>query len=411
MVAPQERQTSIAPRMASRPVRQRTGVLAGIGLAVALALTGCGTVPAPDEFPDPPRLTARTPSLDRLATLPPPARQLVVAVYQFGDQTGQNKPNDDFPEYSRAVTQGAGSVLVNALKRTGNGAWFRVVERASLPALLQERRIIRQMREAYGGNGLPPLPPLVYAGLLLDGGIIGYDSNIVTGGAGARFLGIGADRQYRKDTVTVYLRAISVQTGEVLKSVSASKTIYSVALRAGAFRYIDFQELLEVEVGTTTNEPVLLAVRQAIEKAVHALVAEGLLDDYWTLGDPAREPEIVGPYLRERDGIIERASYDLPPGTDLPAGDRVGPETRPLPSSPGAAGDDARTFLTVPQVQAREPRAGAPEAELDGTEAATPEAQTGPTYVLPTPDGRSPIPNGQTRRSLPAVRTDQPVPR
>ncbi len=377
------------------PVRRSLRLLAVLGAGAALA--ACGTPRPPEAFPDPPALTPRTPSLDRLTTLPPPARQLVVAVYQFGDQTGQNKPNDEFPEYSRAVTQGANAVLINALKRTGNGAWFRVVERASLPALLQERRIIRQMREAYAAGSLPPLAPLTYAGLLLDGGIIGYDSNIVTGGAGARFLGIGGDTQYRKDTVTVYLRAVSVQTGEVLKSVSASKTIYSVALRAGAFRYIDFQELLEIEVGTTTNEPVLLAVRQAVEKAVHALIAEGLQADHWSLRDPAQEADIVGQYLRERDGILERASYSLPPDADLSAPTQVGPA-----NGGGAA--------TLPQVEGREPRPGSAEPELEEAPGREP-GEEGPTYVLPTPNGRSPIPDGQTRRTLPDVRTQQPVPR
>ncbi len=35
----------------------------------------------------------------------------------------------------------------------------------------------------------PNLPSLLFAGLILDGGIIGYDCNTVTGGLGARYLG------------------------------------------------------------------------------------------------------------------------------------------------------------------------------------------------------------------------------
>src|SRR3546814_6428192 len=96
--------------------------------------------------------------------------------------------------------------------------------------LLNERQIIREMRERYlGETQVNPqaLPAMLFAGVLLEGGVIGYDTNTVTGGAGASFLGIGGRTEYRQDTVTVYLRAVSVRTGEVLTSVTASKTIAS----------------------------------------------------------------------------------------------------------------------------------------------------------------------------------------
>ena len=251
-------------------------------------------------------------SLDNLLSLPPPDRPLSVAVYSFNDQTGQNKPNDNFTEYSRAVTQGGNALLINALKRTGNNSWFTVVERSSLPQLLQERQIIRQTRQAYGGEGLQPLRPLLYAGLLIDGGIIGYDSNTLTGGFGARFLGIGGDVKYRRDTVTVYLRAISVQTGEVIKSVSASKTIYSAALGGSAFRYVGFKDLLEIEAGVTTNEPVTLAVKQAIEKSVYNLVLDGVVDNYWSFRDPSAKERIIPKYLEEREGFYNVRTVQNP---------------------------------------------------------------------------------------------------
>ena len=42
------------------------------------------------------------------------------------------------------------------------------------------------------------------------GGIIGYDANILTGGFGANFLGIGGNTEYRRDNVSVYVRAVSI---------------------------------------------------------------------------------------------------------------------------------------------------------------------------------------------------------
>src|SRR3546814_18226733 len=103
-----------------------------------------------------------------------------------------------------------------------------------------------------------------------------YTTLFRSGGAGAAFLGIGGRTEYRQDTVTVYIRAVSVRTGEVLTTVTASKTIASYALGASAFKFVGFKELLEAEAGFTTNEPDQLALKQAIEQAVYAHVLEGV---------------------------------------------------------------------------------------------------------------------------------------
>ena len=79
-------------------------------------------------------------------------------------------------------------------KDTGNGTWFRVVERGlGLDNLVRERQIIRSTRDDVrkAGGEAPDLQPMLFAGILLEGGIVGYDSNIETGGNGARYLGIG----------------------------------------------------------------------------------------------------------------------------------------------------------------------------------------------------------------------------
>ncbi|WP_201445532.1 CsgG/HfaB family protein [Belnapia sp. F-4-1] len=253
--------------------------------------------------------------------MPAPARKLDIAVFAFTDQTGRHLPNENFAEYSFAVTQGGAAILINTLKDAGSGRWFTVLERNRLADLFQERQIIRANRsEALGPNGqpLPPLGPLRNAGLMVTGGIIGYDSNVLTGGIGANFLGIGATTEYRRDNVSVYLRIISILTGEVLVSVTTDKTIYSVAVQGLLSRYVGFNRLLNAEAGVTTNEPRQVAVRQAIEKAVYAAILEGANRNYWKFADEDVGRGLVDSYLETRDGDIPDRATSVAP-TNPPA--------------------------------------------------------------------------------------------
>ena len=284
---------------------------AGLAAVAASAmLSGCSTIPVAPKLPETSHLAVypqKTQTQRTLAEIPPPARPVAIAVYGFTDQTGQFKPSEQGQTLSRAVTQGGASILVKALQDAGNRRWFTIVEREQLRNLLNERQIIREMRERYlGETGVNPqaLPAMLFAGVLLEGGIIGYDSNTMTGGAGAGFLGIGARQEYRQDTVTVYLRAISVRTGEVLTSVTTSKTIASHSLGASAFRYVAFRELLEAEAGFTTNEPDVLALQQAIEKAVYGVVMEGIDLKLWDFADATAGFPFLSRYRQERDGVF-----------------------------------------------------------------------------------------------------------
>lgn len=221
-----------------------------------------------------------------LDTLPPPVRKLDVSVYNFPDLTGQNKSNDNFAEFSRAVTQGGSSILTDVLLKAGGGAWFNVVERADLQSLLEERQIIQNTRTALMGKKAPSLPPLRFAGVILDGGVVGYDTNETTGGAGASYLGVGPNVQYRQDIVTVALRAVSVQTGRVLASVTTTKTIYSVNLGVTGFLFAAVDEILQADIGISKNSPPTLAVREAIQLAVYSLIFQGVKNGLWQFKDP-----------------------------------------------------------------------------------------------------------------------------
>jgi curli production assembly/transport component CsgG len=229
-----------------------------------------------------------TSTIERLREIPDLDNQpqITVAVYSFTDQTGQRKPSPNFSQLSTAVTQGPDVWVISALKAVSDGDWFKVVERKGLGNLIKERQLIRSTRELYDGEtqALNTLKPLVFAGLIIEGGIVGYDSNVTSGGIGARYFGIGIKEQYRTDQVTVSLRVVAVQTGEILLSVSASKTIASYSQGGDVFRFLDLgTKALEFESGNATNEPVNYAIRSAIEYAVLQMVYEGVNKKLWKM--------------------------------------------------------------------------------------------------------------------------------
>ncbi len=239
---------------------------------------------------DGPATIQEAPESLRLKAVPPlDGKPITIAVYGFMDKTGQRKPADKIANLSSAVTQGAEVWVINALKDVGGGSWFEVVERVGLDNLVKERQLIRNTREVYEKdlpNGPTPLKPMVFAGLILEGGIVGYDSNVAVGGVGARYLGVGLQDEYRVDTVTVVMRLVSVSTGKVLMSVATEKSIASYRTGADVFKFLDLgTKLVESEIGWSINEPVNYAVRAAVEAGIVELIYEGERKEYWKFKD------------------------------------------------------------------------------------------------------------------------------
>lgn len=231
-----------------------------------------------------------------LVNLPTPKGKIVVAVYKFADQTGQYKANATSTSFSTSVTQGATSMLIEALQST---KWFIPVEREGLNNLLTERKILMAKLKPDGKED--SLPKLYHAPILLEGGIITYETNVSTGGIGARYLGIGGSTQYQKDQIALYLRAVDVNRGDVLLSVSTTKSILSEEINFGVFKFIDTDKILEGELGYTRNEPPQLCVLEALEKAVLSLIIEGILDRKWELQNPADiNNPVIRKYLEEK---------------------------------------------------------------------------------------------------------------
>ena len=273
-----------------------------IYLGGTLLLTSCSAYFNQPLSQQPSRTGEFSKSTVPLLNLPPAAQPIEVAVYNFSDQTGQYKAVENGSTFSTAVSQGGTTMLIKALEDSG---WFIPIERENLSNLSTERNIIRNTKQEYIKNlnpNEPPLPPLLYAGLLLEGGIISYDTNIITGGVGARYFGLGGSAKYRQDRITVYLRAVSTSNGEILKTVYVSKTILSQAVDASFFRFVKFQRLLEAETGITQNEPVQLAMKDAIEKAVHDLIIEGIAKQFWsTQGGKEVNDQLVAEYFVDKN--------------------------------------------------------------------------------------------------------------
>lgn len=266
-------------------------------------LQACSSIFGLPSDPEKPTLGETTASTAELKNIPLPKEKIVIGVYKFRDQTGQYKPSENGNNWSTAVPQGTTTILIKALE---DSRWFIPIERENIANLLNERQIIRSTRQEYSKDtdkNSPSLPPLLYAGILLEGGVISYDSNILTGGLGARYFGIGASTQYRQDRITIYLRAVSTLNGEILKTVYTSKTILSTSVNGSFFRYIDTERLLEAEVGLTQNEPVQLAVTEAIEKAVKSLIVEGIRDKIWgkAAADAGDYQALINEYSKEQN--------------------------------------------------------------------------------------------------------------
>ena len=255
-------------------------------LLLGLTLTSCATNKEMEIYKGKAPYIEGSTTKERLEALPDLDGQpiITIAVYRFTDQTGQRKPSTKFSQLSTAVTQGGSMFVVDAFKSVSKGDWFRVLEREGLDNLIKERQLIRSTRTEYDGEASAGnvLRPLLFAGLIIEGGVIGYDSNIQTGGQGARYLGIGMSEQYRVDQVTITLRLVSVQTGEILLNVNVTKTIASHAKGGDVFTFLDMNtKALEIESGVSINEPVTYAVRSAIEHGVLEIIYSGKDKGYW----------------------------------------------------------------------------------------------------------------------------------
>ena len=222
-----------------------------------LAIAGCSTVRpfGKVELSDNP-VEVKT-LVKEFDTIPAPAgAPITVAVYGFKDLTGQRKPSQTLSLFSTAVTQGAETYLIKTLQEAGNRQWFTVVERVNLDSLLKERQMIKQTRDIYEGASAKMLPPMTMAGVIIEGGIIDYNSNVLSGGTGVAVFGIGPFTQYTQDQVVISLRLVSVQNGEILTTVTIQKNLLSTMDGATAMKFFNQNtQAFEFDSSQSFNEP------------------------------------------------------------------------------------------------------------------------------------------------------------
>lgn len=319
--------------------------LVAVIAALTLLASGCAVHQPLGSFSEA-ELTPQTRAGADIAAFPQPKGKIPVAIYSFKDQTGQYKASPG-SSFSTAVTQGATAILIKALKDSG---WFLPVERENLQDILTERKIARALEQptATPAPPLRNLTPLTAANLIIEGSIIGYDENVKTGGIGAKYFGISLSQQYRVDQVSVNLRAVDINTGQILESVSTSKTVYSILLDGGVYRFISFKRLLQAEVGVTATEPAAIAVEEAIRTALAHLIVQGIGNRLWTVMNPA---DLDAPILKE---YMDSYTKSLAPV----AGESAAPVTG-LQESP-AAPVPAEPAAPVEVVPAVPPAAAAP---------------------------------------------------
>jgi curli production assembly/transport component CsgG len=261
------------------------------------------------------------------SNIPAPAGPAVtVAVYGFKDLTGQRKPSSTLSLFSTAVTQGAEAYLMKSLQEVGNRQWFTVVERVGLDNLLKERQMIKQTREIYDGANAKMLPPLTLAGVILEGAIVDYNSNTLTGGTGARFLGIGPYTQYVQDLVLISLRLVSVTSGEVLTTVTVEKNLLSTQDGVTALKFFNqATRAFEFDASQSFNEPGNYALRSAIETAVVELISKGERQGLWKYKEKPNE-------LVQKETSIEGAAKAAPAAQQSNSGKTVEGNTKPVPA-------------------------------------------------------------------------------
>ena len=323
-----------------------------LSLAVVAVLTGCATGTAlrekmtGEQFDIPKVEESKFLKKDSNKLQPPEGGPLPVAVYGFRDLTGQRKSQPLIASLSSAVTQGAENYLIKALQDVGDQRWFTVLERVGLENLIKERQMIRQMREQYQGRDAKMLPPMMFAGIIMEGGIVGYDSNTLTGGTGVRLFGIGASTQYQSDTVTVTLRTVSVSTGEILTTVTITKTVLSYMDKITLLRFVgDGTSLgananaLEGEIGGSINESINKAIDIAVQAAVIQTINEGARKGHWAFkSDKVKAPVAVIPLIpapiveEKKDVVVQTQTPQAPaPAKESPAPTPQQPDGGKLP--------------------------------------------------------------------------------
>jgi curli biogenesis system outer membrane secretion channel CsgG/outer membrane protein OmpA-like peptidoglycan-associated protein len=256
---------------------------------VAIALAGCATVStrqlAPDEQPVVTGSAARrnhTPLEPAFACLAQALRdrnfpQFGVAVGDVKDYTGKYSQNE-----GSTITQGGALMIYSALGKLGDV--IQLQERfdtriAELELAYTDRRQLGDGRTHAVEQGKPAVPWVPYFGgsilrsnYYIVGGVTELNYNIASGGAEVTVSGVGFKGRTFTMNIGVDLRIVDTRTLVIAKTVSLQKQIVGQEVGAGVYRFFG-NDLVDINVGNKSQEPLQLGVRTAIEHGVIELIA------------------------------------------------------------------------------------------------------------------------------------------
>ena len=95
---------------------------------------------------------------------------------------------------------------------------------------------------------------------------------------------VNAKNEVYSDQVSIALRVVSVQTGEVIEAIFVTKSILSQMNGLSGLKIIN-TTTLGLEAGSVENEPVSIAIRMAIAAAVEELRKRGIENQWWTVAE------------------------------------------------------------------------------------------------------------------------------
>ncbi|MFW6301864.1 MAG: CsgG/HfaB family protein [Bacillota bacterium] len=199
-------------------------------------------------------------STQLLASLSEPEEKSSVAVFEIADKTGQRTETN-----SALVSQGAGDMLITALKRSRQ---FKVLDRISNDNLMNEHEL-KDNNLIPSGEG-PELNELTGADYIIDGAVTEYQVDKKSGGSGLSIAGVGGSNEYAVASTAIDLRLVDTTSGEVVWSRSLKDEIEGKRVGVEAFEFMG-DNIVEFESGQGKQEVVNLVLRTLLEEAVFEL--------------------------------------------------------------------------------------------------------------------------------------------
>jgi curli biogenesis system outer membrane secretion channel CsgG len=249
-------------------------------LSVAFALTGCISTTAGSDgryakpTGDAPVINNETPYSSALRCLanhvPAGAKSIRIAVGNIRDYTGKEEADGT----GNKITQGASLMAMSALGRAG----VPMVERFDTGVAELEMKYANN--KLIGEGGAEGDYRKIYAGevrgsdFYLVGGITEVNFNIRSAGAGISGASPSPTGLSASLTGNVYvmnvgldLRLVNSRTLEVVDVVSYQKQIVGHEVKAGVVDFLN-GNLFDIGAGKSAQEPVQLAVRAVLERAI-----------------------------------------------------------------------------------------------------------------------------------------------